>query len=141
MTFDEIKTIIESGGFAKHTGIEILEAENGHALGRIVLGKVHGNSIGAVHGGCIFTLIDTVAGTAFVTTGKICTTLSSNIDFLSAAIESKELTAQAVPARIGYHIACLLYTSLDRTAAEWKMLLARSAAGGESCQAGFFLAL
>ncbi|MBS5522201.1 MAG: PaaI family thioesterase [Clostridiales bacterium] len=113
MTFDEIKTIIESGGFAKHTGIEILEAENGHALGRIVLGKVHGNSIGAVHGGCIFTLIDTVAGTAFVTTGKICTTLSSNIDFLSAAIESKELTAQAVPARIGNHIAVYDVTVKD----------------------------
>ena len=28
----------------------------------------------------------------------------------------------------------------DRTAAEWKMSLARPAAGGESCKAGFFLA-
>ena len=27
----------------------------------------------------------------------------------------------------------------DRTAAEWKMSLARPAAGGESCKAGFFL--
>ena len=28
---------------------------------------------------------------------------------------------------------------MDRTAAEWKMSLARPAAGGESCKAGFFL--
>lgn len=105
MTFDEIKARVEAGGFAKHTGIEVLEAENGHAVGRIVLNEVHRNPIGSIHGGCIFTLVDTIAGTAFVTTGKSCTTLSSNIDFLSAAIKSRELIARATPTRIGNHIA------------------------------------
>lgn len=105
MTLDEIQLKVEAGGFAKHTGIEILEAKDGCAKGRIVLGEIHGNPIGSIHGGCIFTLVDTIAGTAFVTTGKSCTTLSSNIDFLNAAIESKELIAQATPTRIGNHIA------------------------------------
>lgn len=105
MTFDEIKSTVESDGFSKHTGIEILEAQNGHACGRIVLNKIHVNPIGSIHGGCIFTLVDTIAGTAFVTTGKACTTLSSNIDFLNAAIESKVLIANASPTRIGHRIA------------------------------------
>ena len=37
-----------------------------------------------------------------------------------------------------YEIKTLLE---DRTADEWKMSLERPAAGGESCKAGFFLAL
>ena len=37
MTFEEIKTLVESGGFSRHTGIEIVEAEDGKATGRIVL--------------------------------------------------------------------------------------------------------
>ncbi|MBB5262991.1 acyl-CoA thioesterase [Catenibacillus scindens] len=105
MTKEEIKARVESNGFAKHIGIEILEADQGHAAGRIVLAPIHGNPIGSIHGGCIFTLVDTIAGTAFVSTGKSCTTLSSNIDFLNAAIKSKVLTARAEPVRIGNHIA------------------------------------
>lgn len=105
MTFEEIKARVEKDGFARHTGIEILKAQDGCAEGRIVLSEIHGNPIGSIHGGCIFTLVDTIAGTAFVTTGKSCTTLSSNIDFLSAAIKSKELVASAVPVRMGNHIA------------------------------------
>ncbi len=105
MIFDEIKQRVESGGFAQHTGIEILEAHDGYAAGRIVLDQYHGNPIGSIHGGCIFTLVDTVAGTAFVSTGKACTTLNATIDFLNAAIESRELTARAEPVRIGNHIA------------------------------------
>ena len=105
MTKEEIKARVESNGFAKHIGIEILEADQGYATGRIVLGPIHGNPIGSIHGGCIFTLVDTIAGTAFVSTGKSCTTLSSNIDFLNAAIKSKVLTAKAEPVRIGNHIA------------------------------------
>lgn len=107
MTFEEIKTLVESGGFSRHTGIEIVEAEDGKATGRIVLSQIHGNPIGSVHGGCIFTLVDTVAGVAFVTSGKTCTTLSSNIDFLNAAIDFKVLTAKAWPVRFGNHIAVL----------------------------------
>ena len=105
MTLDEIKVRVESAGFARHTGIEVLEAHDGMAVGRIVLDERHVNPIGSIHGGCIFTLVDTIAGTAFVSTEKVCTTLSSNIDFLNGAIGSKVLTATATPARIGNHIA------------------------------------
>ena len=105
MTLEEIKGRVESGGFARYTGIEVLEAHDGMAVGRIVLDERHVNPIGSIHGGCIFTLVDTIAGTAFVSTGKVCTTLSSNIDFLNGAIGSKVLTARAEPARIGNHIA------------------------------------
>ncbi|HIQ98200.1 MAG TPA: PaaI family thioesterase [Candidatus Scybalocola faecavium] len=107
MTTEELKKRIESNGFAKHTGVELLEAENGTATGRIVLNPIHGNPIGSIHGGCIFTLVDTISGTAVVSTGKNCTTLSANIDYLNAAIKSKVLTAHATPARIGNHIAVI----------------------------------
>ena len=105
MTFEELKQRVESGGFGRHTGIEILQAGDGQAVGRIVLKDHHRNPIGSVHGGCLFTLMDTVAGTAFTSTGKVCTTLNAATDFLSAAITSKVLTARAHPVRQGNHIA------------------------------------
>ena len=104
-SFEELKARVESNGYTKHTGVEVLEAGDGRAVGRIVLDERHVNPIGSIHGGCIFTLMETIAGTAFTSTGKVCTTLSSNVDFLNGAIGSKVLTAVAEAVRIGNHIA------------------------------------
>lgn len=105
MLSEALKERLERNGFAKHCGVEILDAGEGCAVGRIVLEEHHGNPIGSIHGGCIFTLMDTVAGTAFASTGRVCTTLSSSIDFLNGAIGSKILTAKAAPVRMGNHVA------------------------------------
>jgi len=88
-------------GFAKTIGINLTKAEAGYAEGEIDIKQMHHNPIGSVHGGCIFTLADTVGGAAVVSNGVMCTTLSSYIDYLNAAIESKKLIAKATPVRVG----------------------------------------
>ena len=58
------------------------------------------NPMGVVHGGALFTLADTVAGTAAFTTGRTSVTLDSSMQFLSAAKGDKVFCA-AVPKKVG----------------------------------------
>jgi len=91
-------------GFANTTGLKLVTAKAGYAEGELDIKQMHYNPIGSVHGGCIFTLADTIGGAAVASNGVVCTTLSSNIDYLNAAIESKKLLAKATPVRVGKRI-------------------------------------
>ncbi len=104
LVIKEVYERIEKNGFAKLCGLEMLEAHDGYAKGRFVLRPEHMNPIGSVHGGCVFTLMDSVGGIAAYTNGRYCTTLSSTIDYLSAAMNCKELIAEATPVRIGNRV-------------------------------------
>jgi len=93
--------------FGVHIGIEMVEVSDGRATARMVLDERHFNPIGSVHGGCIFSLADTVAGAAAFSLGKCCTTLSAHTSFLKAAMTDRShvLYGRAVPVRIGNKIA------------------------------------
>lgn len=81
--------------FLQLVGITITEMDNGYAAGEIILQKHHQNLIGSVHGGCIFSLADTVSGAAAMSYGNPATTLSSDFHFLAPAITCTKLTATA----------------------------------------------
>ena len=89
--------------FAEHIGIEILEADKGHVVGRIVLGPQHSNGRDRVHGGAIMTLADTLGAIATVINlppETVTTTLESKTNFLAAG-RGQELTGEALPLHIG----------------------------------------
>ncbi len=94
-------------GFAREIGIELMEAKDGHAKMKIDINEKHRNPIGSVHGGCLFSLADTVAGVALSTTGVGCTTLSAHTTYIKAAMmnKSRVLYGEAMPIRIGRKIA------------------------------------
>ena len=94
-------------GFAREIGIELMEAKDGHAKMKIDINEKHRNPIGSVHGGCLFSLADTVAGVALSTTGVGCTTLSAHTTYIKAAMMDKirVLYGEATPIRIGRKIA------------------------------------
>jgi uncharacterized protein (TIGR00369 family) len=50
--------------FARHCGIEALEAQDGRALLRLVLAPQHLNNIGMAHGGVTCTLLDIAMGSS-----------------------------------------------------------------------------
>ena len=94
-------------GFAREIGIELMEAKDGRAKMKIDINEKHRNPIGSVHGGCLFSLADTVAGVALSTTGVGCTTLSAHTTYIKAAMmnKSRVLYGEAMPIRIGRKIA------------------------------------
>lgn len=89
------------GGFTKDMGIKILSISKGYAKASIEVNENHLNPGNSVHGGCIFTLADTVGGVAAWSRGNYVVTTSSNITYLNPALESKKLTAIAKEIKFG----------------------------------------
>ena len=94
----------------RNSGINFFAAHNnitrialGYAEGRIDLVEHHGNPIGSVHGGCIFSLADSVGGAAAVSRRRAVTTVSSNINYVNAAMmdKAKALIATATEIKAG----------------------------------------
>ena len=78
--------------FVELCGIEFDKIEEGHCEGHCVIEEKHLNPWGISHGGLLFTLLDTIAGTAGrYSTGnmdepKNLVTLSSTVYFVKAAL-------------------------------------------------------
>lgn len=92
------------GGFASDIGIKILSISKGYAKAEINIEKKHLNPGNSVHGGCIFSLADTVGGVAAWSRGNYVVTSSSNINYLNPAIDSKRLIGIAKEIKFGKKI-------------------------------------
>ena len=90
----------ERSHYALHNHIAITRIQPGEAEGELTVCQDSLNLLNVVHGGALFTLADTVAGTAAFTTGRTCVTLDSSMQFLSAAKGDKVFCA-AVPKKVG----------------------------------------
>lgn len=72
-------------GFAELVGFEIFPQSDGASTGKLVIQKAHLNPNGVVHGGALFTLLDTCLGAALMprlNDGEICATLQISMNFL-----------------------------------------------------------
>lgn len=74
-----------------HNDIELTDYGNGFCTGRIKIEARHKNLHGTVHGGCVFSLADTVAGYTAMTKGTIITTLNASINYLHPVIGTEYL--------------------------------------------------
>lgn len=68
-------------------GMDMEVIEPGHAVSRLRIGETHLNPNGVVHGGVLFTMIDTGMGLAVVTVlnGDRCASIEVHLRFLSPA--------------------------------------------------------
>ena len=62
--------------------MELLEVTEGYALGRIRLAKQYENIYGGMHGGCAYSLADTLSGIAASTYREYVTTLDASMNYL-----------------------------------------------------------
>jgi uncharacterized protein (TIGR00369 family) len=75
--------------FSAYAGITVTRLDDNYAEGVLNVTKNSLNPHGIVHGGCLCTLADTVAGMAVVTCGFKCVTMDSNINYLRPATGNK----------------------------------------------------
>jgi len=93
--------------FNDHLDIELLEAEDGHAVGRLELAAEHSSNPGTLvaHGGVTYALADTVGGAAAVSVNHgVTPTVDMRIDYLAPATGG-ELLAEASLVRDGDGVA------------------------------------
>lgn len=88
-----------SSPFRELVGIEITEAADGHAAGRLPLGEEHSSNDRnlVAQGGVAFTLADSVGGAAAVSLAERPTpTIDFRIDYLAPATTDLHATADVV---------------------------------------------
>ena len=85
----------EELNFRTALGIRIVERGEGWAKGEMKAEKLHLNPLGIIHGGCLFSLADTVSGTAIMGYGCRVTTVNGSIQFLRPGKPEGTITAVA----------------------------------------------
>ena len=88
-----VKRINNPDYFSSRIGVRITEIQEGEAWGELLADEGNCNSMGIVHGGCLYTLADTVCGMTAFSRGNSCTPASATLDYLR-------------PGRIGKRILC-----------------------------------
>ena len=76
-------------GFAQLVGFEVFPESDGTGKGQLTITEPHKNPNGVVHGGALFTLVDTVMAatlTHCLSEGAICATLQISMNFLRPVV-------------------------------------------------------
>ena len=87
-------------------GMDVEVVEPGNAVARLVVGEALLNPNGAVHGGVIFTMVDTAMGKATMTSledGQLCASIEIQIRFLRP-VRDGQLEANAKVIRRGRRV-------------------------------------
>lgn len=107
MTFEEMNEIVQKNPFAKYIGMELLEITEGYALGRISFEKQYENIYGGMHGGCAYSLADTLAGIAVSTYGELVTTLDASMNYLLPVENTEYVYCRAKVLRHGRKVSVI----------------------------------
>lgn len=98
---EPVIALLNKSPFVKVIGLEITEINEGHAVGRIPLKEGNLNPYGSVHGGCLYALADSVAGTVANSCGELVMTVSGNMNFLDVATDVDYIYCEANLIRCG----------------------------------------
>lgn len=91
----------KDNGYIKYNHLTFTELSEGKAKAEIAVDRDQLNPMGSVHGGCLFSICDTVGGTAAMTHGVAVTTTMGTISYLNPAAGSGRLYAEAVELKAG----------------------------------------
>ncbi len=108
----------ESDPFGNDAGIEITDGDIGYCKGEIVIEDRHMNPLGTVHGGCLYTLADTVSGFAAGSCGSGGPTMSGNMYFLRPTMGVSKLICEARVIKNGKRIRVVEATIYGDNGAE-----------------------
>ncbi len=90
-----LERLIARDAFARHLGLELLEAGEGRASVTMRVRPEHINFWGSCHGGAIFSLADTALGLACNSYGSVAALIDSHMTFSVAVQSGERLTARA----------------------------------------------
>lgn len=99
-------------GFAGYNGIVITHVADGRAEGALTITPSSLNPRGHVHGGCLVSLADTVAGTAAHSLGRGWVTLSAAFNYFRPGVGTR-LICRAEPQKVGRTVAVYDTTLTD----------------------------
>lgn len=99
-----LRRINRPGLFSAENGIRVTEIRAHYAKGILEITPKSMNPRGIVHGGCLSTLMDTVAGMAACTDGRGCVTLNCSVSYLRSATQG-QVSCEVQAVKVGRTIA------------------------------------
>lgn len=115
MNYDKlIKMRNETNIFAKNLGICITKIELGKAEAELKITDGMSNFVGSVHGGCLFTLADVVAGSVASSYGYKSTTVDANMHYLNPALDTTTVYGKGEVLKHGKKITVVNVTITDQ---------------------------
>lgn len=111
------KEWLETVPFSKELGIEIIEVKEGYAKGKIDAKHFHENQYNGIHGGCMFSLADTITGVAALSYGRVVTTVDASFHYLSPAPGNQKIYCEATVERQGKTLGvynCRIYGESEK---------------------------
>lgn len=99
--------------FARLIGLEITEIGEGTCRAHMIIEEKHVNPFGTVHGGCLYTLADTTAGTAAASDLRYGPTLNGELYFAHTTAGAKELFCEARVVKNGKTIKLVDFVITD----------------------------
>ena len=109
-----IHYINNAPGYARHSGVRIKRIAPNYCEGELTVTQESCNYLGIVHGGCLATLADTVAGVAACSTGRGTVTLSYGFNFMRPA-KGSVIKCVAEPEKIGGTVSVFRCSLTDDT--------------------------
>jgi phenylacetic acid degradation protein PaaD len=91
-----LEAVFDSDAYVDDLGAKLVEWDGGRATFRLATEPRHGNFVGSIHGGALFSLADSALGVACNSWGRICVALTIETQFLSAPLAGEVLVATAV---------------------------------------------
>ena len=85
-------------GFAELVGFEVFPESDGTGKAQLIVAERHLNPNGVVHGGALFTLVDTAMGASLMQRldeGQICATLQISMNFLRPVVSGDVVECEA----------------------------------------------
>lgn len=95
----------QNNPFADLLGIRTTEMCLGFARGEMEVKASAINSIGSIHGGCIYALADTICGSAMASHGFRAATVSGTMNYLRQGNETTKIIAEAEEIKYGKTIS------------------------------------
>lgn len=80
----EYEQVVHNNPYASTLGIEILEIWEGYVRSRVKKRRELENIYGDLHGGCLYTIADNMAGVAAGSYGYYVTTINGSMQYLKA---------------------------------------------------------
>jgi len=99
---NQVYEALDKSMFIKNMGLEFVELDKTHGVGRVHFDEHIQNPYGTAHGGFLYALADTVAGsTATVAAGRFCTTIDGNMSYLEPGHNTEYIWCYADVQRVG----------------------------------------
>ena len=111
-TPDIPQIVNQPGQFSFENGIVLTDVQPGYGEGVLHVQPTSRNPHGTVHGGCLYTLADTVAGSAACARGASCVTVSGTMEFLRPA-SGAQIHCVATPKKEGRTLSVMQVVLTD----------------------------